>query len=277
MSDTPDVEQLPGHGADRIHRAIRGANDQGRAALVIYLPAGFPTMASGVECLKAAVDAGADVLEVGFPFSDPIMDGPTIQRATQRALDHGYGVDDDLHMVTDLTDEVDVPVLTMTYYTIPDRRGIETFATECVRAGLAGAILPDLPADEAGPWRRAAGAADLATVFLASSISSDERLAAIGEASTGFVYATGLLGVTGVKDVAVETEQLVQRIRPHTEVPVCVGVGIKTPEHARDVAAYADGVIVGSAVVEAADAGDGDTAPDRVHDVVARLRAGCER
>ena len=277
MTDAPDVEQRPGHGADRIHQAIRSANDEGRAALVIYLPAGFPTMAASVECCKAAVDAGADVLEVGFPFSDPIMDGPTIQMATQTALDHGYGVDDDLHMVADLTDEVGVPVLTMTYYTIADRRGIETFATECVRAGLAGAILPDLPADEAGPWREAAEAADLATVFLASSISSDERLAAIGGASTGFVYATGLLGVTGVKDVAAETEQLVGRIRPHSDVPVCVGVGIKTPEHARSVAAYADGVIVGSAVVEAADAGEGDTAPDRVHRLVARLREGCQR
>lgn len=264
-------------GAEQIHGAIRRANDDGRAALVIYLPAGFPTMAVSLECLKAAVTAGADVLEVGFPFSDPIMDGPTIQMATQRALDHGYRVDDDLHMAHDLTREVEAPVLTMTYYTIPDRRGIGTFATECVRAGLAGAILPDLPADEAGPWREAATDAGLATVFLAASVSTDQRLAAIGEASTGFVYATGLLGVTGVKDVAAETEQLVERIRPHTDVPVCVGVGIKTPAHARTVADYADGVIVGSAVVSAANDGDPGTAPDRVHELVAALRQGCQR
>ena len=264
-------------GAAAIHGAIRTANDEGRAALVIYLPAGFPTMDASRACLEAAVDAGADVLEVGFPFSDPIMDGPTIQMASQAALDRGYGVDDDLAMCTGLTAAVDAPVLTMTYYTIPDRRGVAAFARQCVDAGLAGAILPDLPADEAGPWRDAAAGAGLATVFLASSVSTDERLAAIGDASTGFVYATGLLGVTGVKDVAAETEHLVGRIRPHTEVPVCVGVGIKTPQHARDVAGYADGVIVGSAVVNAAADGDADTAPDRVHELVAALREGCER
>ena len=264
-------------GAAAIHTAIRSANEKGRAALVVYIPAGFPTMASSQACLEAAVDAGADVLEVGFPFSDPIMDGPTIQAASQHALDQGYRVDDDLAMCRELTSQVDAPVLTMTYYTIPDRRGDLSFAQQAVGAGLSGAILPDLPADEAGPWRAAADEAGLATVFLASSVSTDERLAAIGEASTGFVYATGLLGVTGVKDVADETEQLVARIRPHTQVPVCVGVGIKTPQHARDVAAYADGVIVGSAVVAAAGDGDPESAPERVHELVSALRAGCER
>lgn len=264
-------------GPSAIHDAIRSANDDGRAALVIYLPAGFPTMAASRQCLEAAVDAGADVLEVGFPFSDPIMDGPTIQAASQHALDQGYRVDDDLAMCAELTANVDAPALTMTYYTIPDRRGVGSFARHCAEAGLSGAILPDLPADEGGPWRAAAADAGLATVFLASSVSTDERLADIGAASTGFVYATGLLGVTGVKDVAVETEQLVGRVRPHTDVPVCVGVGIKTPQHARDVAAYADGVIVGSAVVQVAADGDPAAAPDRVHDLVAALHEGCRR
>lgn len=264
-------------GPQQIHDAIRGANDDGRAALVIYLPAGFPTMDASRACLEAAVDAGADVLEVGFPFSDPIMDGPTIQAASQQALDQGYRVDDDLAMCAQLTADVPAPALTMTYYTIPDRRGVAAFARQCTEAGLSGAILPDLPADEGGPWRTAAADADLATVFLASSVSTEERLADIGAASTGFVYATGLLGVTGVKDVAVETEQLVDRVRPHTDVPVCVGVGIKTPQHARDVAGYADGVIVGSAVVQAAGDGDPATAPDRVHELVAALREGCVR
>lgn len=264
-------------GAAHIHSAVRAANDDGRAALVIYLPAGFPDMATSRACLEAAVEAGADVLEVGFPFSDPIMDGPTIQMASQAALDQGYGVDDDLSMCAALTTTVDAPVLTMTYFTIPDRRGVGRFAEQCVEAGLTGAILPDLPADEAAPWTEAARAAGLGTVFLASSVSTDERLAAIGEASTGFVYATGLLGVTGVKDVAAETEQLVGRIRPHTNAPVCVGVGIKTPQHARDVAAYADGVIVGSAVVSAAADGDPAGAAGRVAELVAALREGCVR
>jgi tryptophan synthase alpha chain len=271
-----DTDSAPA-GATHIHTAVRAANDDGRAALVIYLPAGFPDMATSRACLEAAVGAGADVLEVGFPFSDPIMDGPTIQMASQAALDQGYGVDDDLAMCAELTATVDVPVLTMTYYTIPDRRGVDRFAEQCVAAGLTGAILPDLPADEAAPWTAAAQAAGLGTVFLASSVSTDERLAAIGAASTAFVYATGLLGVTGVKDVAAETEQLVGRIRPHTDAPVCVGVGIKTPQHARDVAAYADGVIVGSAVVSAAADGDPAGAPERVAELVAALREGCVR
>lgn len=264
-------------GAAVIGDAIRGANDDGRAALVVYLPAGYPDMATSQACLEAAVAAGADVLEVGFPFSDPIMDGPTIQMATQHALDAGYRVDDDLAMCATLTGRVDAPVLTMTYFTIPDRRGLDAFAGQCVDAGLAGAILPDLPADEAGSWRAAADHAGLGTVFLAASTSTDERLAAIGDASTGFVYATGLLGVTGVKDVAAETRGLVERCRTHTRVPVCVGVGVKTPEHAADVAAYADGVIVGSAVVQRIADGAAATAPDRVAELVAALRAGCER
>ncbi len=264
-------------GARRIGDAIRTANDDGRAALVIYLPAGYPDMDTSQACLEAAVRAGADVLEVGFPFSDPIMDGPTIQQATQHALDAGYAVDDDLAMCARLTAAVEAPALTMTYFTIPDRRGPERFAAQCVAAGLTGAILPDLPADEAGPWRAAAEGAGLATVFLAASTSTEERLAAIGEASTGFVYATGLLGVTGVKDVAEGTRHLVARCRAHTDVPVCVGVGVKTPAHAADVAAYADGVIVGSAVVQAVGAGDPSGAPARVAELVAALRRGCER
>lgn len=263
-------------GAQRIHDAVRAANDDDRAALVIYLPAGYPDMATSQACLEAAVEAGADVLEVGFPFSDPIMDGPTIQAASQHALDAGYRIDDDLAMCRELTDAVDAPVLTMTYYTIPDRRGLDRFAASAVDAGLAGAILPDLPADEGGPWRAAADTAGLATVFLASSVSTDERLAAIGEASSGFVYATGLLGVTGVKDVDEATEQLVARIRPHASTPVCVGVGVKTRAHAAAVARYADGVIVGSAVVQAIADGDPASATERVAALVQQLRAGCE-
>lgn len=266
-----------GSGAVRIGETIRAANDDGRAALVIYLPAGYPDMDTSRACLEAAAEAGADVLEVGFPFSDPIMDGPTIQTAAQHALDAGYGVDDDLTMCATLTDAVDATCLTMTYFTIPDRRGLSAFAASCVDAGLAGAILPDLPADEAGPWRSAAGEAGLGTVFLAASTSTDQRLAAIGEASTGFVYATGLLGVTGVKDVSAGTADLVARCREHATTPVCVGVGVKTAEHAAEVAAYADGVIVGSAAVQAVGAGDPAGAPDRIRDFVAELRSGCQR
>lgn len=255
--------------------AFARARDEDRAALVIYLPAGFPDLATSRACLEAAAEAGADVLEVGFPFSDPMMDGPIIQAASQQALDHGYGVADDLAMCRELTGSVDVPALVMTYVTIPDTRGYARFADEAADAGLAGAILPDLPAGESDPWVREARRAGLDTVFLASSVSTDERLDAIAEVSTGFVYAVGLMGVTGVKDVSQDDSRtLVARIRERTSTPVAVGLGVKNRAQAAEVAGFADGVIVGSAVVQAAGDGDPAGAPHRVADLVRELRAG---
>lgn len=265
-------------GAEQVEAAFARAREEDRAALVIYLPANFPDPDTSMAGFRAAVEAGADLVEVGFPFSDPMMDGPTIQRANQHVLDAGHTVADHVALCTALTAEVDVPALCMTYVTIADARGYDRFAEQCAAAGLAGVILPDLPAHESGDWTRAARASDLATVFLASSVSTDERLDAIAAASTGFVYAAGLLGVTGVKDVSRdETKALVERVRARTDTPVAVGIGVKTREDAQAVAAHADGVIVGSAVVAAAADGDPAGAPDRIAALVADLRAGCER
>lgn len=262
----------------RVTAAFERARAEGRSALVVYLPAGYPDLATSRACLEAAADAGADVLEVGFPFSDPMMDGPIIQAASQRALDQGYGVADDLAMCAELTAAVDVPACVMTYVTIPDTRGYARFAREAAAAGLAGAILPDLPAGEAAPWVDEARRADLDTVFLASSVSTDARLDAIAAVSTGFVYAVGLMGVTGVKDVATDDSRvLVERIRRRTDTPVAVGLGVKDRRQAADVAGFADGVIVGSAVVRAAGDGDPAGAPQRVAALVRELRAGVEQ
>lgn len=266
----------PGHA--RIADAFARARDEDRAALVIYLPAGFPDLATSEACLLAAAEAGADVLEVGFPFSDPMMDGPTIQAASQQALDQGITVADELAMCARLTAATDVPTLVMTYVTIPDARGFNIFSEAALAAGLAGVILPDLPADEAGPWLAEATPRGLGTVFLASSVSADERLDEIATRSTGFIYAAGLLGVTGVKSVSQdETEQLVARLKQRTDTPVAVGIGVKTAKDAARIAAYADGVIVGSAVVEVAADGDPSGAPDRVASLVRELRAGTAR
>lgn len=259
-----------------VRRTIREVNDAGRAALICYLPAGYPDLETSTRCLVAAAEAGADVLEIGFPFSDPIMDGPTIQAASQHALDAGYRVGDFLEVARHVTNDTEIPALVMTYYTIPDTRGLDRFAADARRAGLSGAILPDLPADEAEPWIAAASGAGLETVFLASSVSTDDRLEAIGGASTGFVYAVGLMGVTGTKAVESSTRDLVARIRPHADVPVCVGVGVKDPDQAEEVAGYADGVIVGSAIVEAVGAGRAAEAPTRVAELVGGLRRGVE-
>ncbi|MDQ3932680.1 MAG: tryptophan synthase subunit alpha [Actinomycetota bacterium] len=256
--------------------AIERANGDERAGLVCYLPAGYPDLEVSESCLRAAAEAGADLLEVGFPFSDPVMDGPTIQAANQVALDRGLTVDDDLALCARLTEAIDVPTLVMTYFSIPAARGLATFAADAASAGLSGAILPDLPVEEAEEWRDHAHARGLVTAFLAAPTSSDARLQAIASLSSGFVYATSVLGVTGVRDSLADARLLVERVRERTDLPVAVGIGVSSPEQAREVASYADGVIVGSALVRAAGAGEPATAPQRVAELVRALRAGIE-
>ncbi len=261
-------------GSRSIAAAFAAAAAQDRAALIVYLTACFPDPETSRACFEAAVEAGADVLEIGVPFSDPMMDGPIIQAANQRVLDAGTSVAQQLDLVRSLQ-HLDVPKLVMTYVTIADTRGYATFADELAEAGLAGVILPDLPVPEADDWLVEARRRDLATVFLASSTSTDERLDAIAAASSGWVYATGLLGVTGVKSVSGDvTRDLVERVRARTDLPVAVGIGVKDRASAAEVAAYADGVIVGSSIVQAAAAGDPGGAPQRVAALVRELRAG---
>ena len=262
----------------RVEAAIRAANDDGRAALVIYLPAGFPDLATSLASLEAAAEAGADLLEVGFPYSDPLMDGPTIQAANQVALDAGCTPDDDFGICAALTAAVDVPALVMTYYNLAwHYRGtdrLDAFAAAAATAGLAGAILPDLPAEAGGPWQAAANAHGLATVFLGAPSSADDRLTEVAEASTGFVYATSTMGVTGERSsLSDRAAPLVARLRQRTDKPVCVGIGVTTAAHAHEVAGFADGVIVGSAAVTAARTGG----PQAVAALVRDLAAGCRR
>ena len=267
-----------GSRAASVEAAIRAANDGGRAALVIYLPAGYPDLATSQACLEAAVEGGADLLEVGFPYSDPLMDGPTIQAANQVALEAGLTPRDDFAMCAELTAAIDTPALVMTYYNLVWHYGgterLDAFAADAAEAGLAGAIIPDLPGEEGGPWRAAADAHDLATVFLTAPVSSKERLAAAAEASTGFVYATSTMGVTGTRETLAESARpLVGRLREVSERPVCVGIGVSTAAQAEEVAGFADGVIVGSALVRAI-AGGG---PAAVAELTAELAEGCRR
>jgi tryptophan synthase alpha chain len=260
----------------RVASAVHGARDAGRAALVVYLPAGYPDMATSRACLEAAVEGGADLLEVGFPYSDPLMDGPTIQQANQVALGQGYTPADDIAMCSELTTAVDVPVLVMTYYNLAWHYGgvdrLDGFAADAAAAGLAGAILPDLPVAEGGDWRAAAVRRGLDTVFLVASTSTDASLAGAAEASTGFVYATSTLGVTGERtSLSVGAGPLVARLRAVGADPICVGIGVSTRAQAAEVAGFADGVIVGSAVVRAA----GEGGPRAVRALVEELAAGC--
>ena len=265
-------------GSERIASAFSRARAEDRAALIVYLTAGYPDPATSRACLEAAVEAGADIVEVGLPFSDPIMDGPVIQAANQAVLDAGLGLTEQLTVARDALAGSDVPAVAMTYVTVADTRGYQRFARDCAEAGLDGVILPDLPVVEADGWRTAAESEGLATVFLASSVSSPERLDAIAASSRGWIYAIGLLGVTGVNAVDDgPTRELVARLRERTGTPIAVGIGVRDRETAKAVAGFADGVIVGSALLRAVGDGSPAGAPGRVRALVAELRAGMQR
>lgn len=265
-------------GAGRIAGAFARAAEEGRAALIVYLTAGFPDPETSRACLRAAAEAGADIVEVGLPFSDPIMDGPVIQAANQVVLDAGIGLTQQLAIASEALGDSGVPVVAMTYVTVADTRGYARFAADCAAAGLDGVILPDLPVLEAQEWQEAARRESLATVFLASSVSASQRLDAIAARSEGWVYAIGLLGVTGVNAVDdTQTIALVERLRDRTSTPIAVGIGVRDRETAQRVARFADGVIVGSALLRAVGDGDPAGAAERVRALVTELREGMLR
>ncbi|WHM39167.1 tryptophan synthase subunit alpha [Streptomyces sp. BPTC-684] len=227
------------------------AKAEDRAALIAYLPAGFPTVDGGIEAVKAVFDGGADVVEVGLPHSDPVLDGPVIQTADDIALKGGVKIADVLRTVREAHAATGKPVLVMTYWNPIDRYGVERFTAELAEAGGAGCILPDLPVQESALWREHADKHGLGTVFVVAPSSKDERLAQITAVGSGFVYAASLMGVTGTRaSVGAQAEDLVRRTRATTGLPVCVGLGVSNAEQAQEVAAFSDGVIVGSAFVQ---------------------------
>ncbi|MFD4597465.1 tryptophan synthase subunit alpha [Streptomyces sp. NPDC058464] len=228
------------------------AKAEGRAALIAYLPAGFPTVDGGIEAIKAVLDGGADVVEVGLPHSDPVLDGPVIQTADDIALRGGVKIADVMRTVKEAYEATGRPILVMTYWNPIDRYGVERFTAELAEAGGAGCILPDLPVQESALWREHAEKHGLATVFVVAPSSKDERLAQITAAGSGFVYAASLMGVTGTREsVGAQAQDLVERTRATgTALPVCVGLGVSDAAQAAQVAGFADGVIVGSAFVK---------------------------
>jgi tryptophan synthase alpha chain len=229
--------------------AFASARAEGRGALVGYLPAGFPDVDGSIEALRTMVEAGCDVIEVGLPYSDPVMDGPTIQAAAQQALEAGTRTTDVLRVVEAVA-ATGVPTVVMTYWNPVVRYGVEKFATDLANAGGAGLITPDLVPDEADEWLAAADAHSLDKVFLVAPSSTDARLRSTTEACRGFVYATAVMGVTGARESSSHLAgPLVARTRAVTDLPVCVGLGVSHGDQAAEVASYADGVIVGSAFV----------------------------
>jgi len=233
------------------------ARAEGRAVLVGYLPAGYPTQQGGIAALTAMVGAGVDVVEVGLPYSDPLMDGPVIQAAVEAALAGGTRTADVLRTVAAVA-ATGAPTLVMTYWNPVERFGPARFAAALADAGAAGAITPDLLPEEAGPWLAALDDLGLDPVFLVAPSSTDERIAAVGATNRGFVYAASTMGVTGARaSVSERAACLVARVRARTALPVAVGLGVSDGAQAAQVAAFADGVIVGSAFVRALAAGDG--------------------
>lgn len=248
-----------------VSRAFDKARGEDRAALVGYLPAGFPDVEGGIEALRAMVDAGCDVIEVGHPYTDPVMDGPTIQAAAQQALDGGVRTRDVLRTVEAVA-ATGTPAVVMTYWNPVDRYGVARWAADLASAGGSGLITPDLTPDSAEDWIAAADEHDLDKIFLVAPSSTDARIAMTTAACRGFVYATAVMGVTGARTSTSDlAAPLVARTRRTTDLPVAVGLGVSNGDQAAEVASYADGVIVGSAFVR--------TLLDHPDDRVAGLRA----
>jgi tryptophan synthase alpha chain len=248
---------------------LRARRDRGRKLLVPYVTGGLGTQ--WCDALRAVAAAGADAVEVGIPFSDPVMDGPTIQEASARALALGAtpaGIVDDLAGV-----DAGVPIVVMTYYNVVFRHGHHRFARTLADHGVAGAILPDLPLEESVDWEREAAAAGIAAVLLAAPVTPDDRLAELCARSQGFVYVVSRMGTTGEREsMAASAAVLTKRVRAVTDKPVLVGIGVSTPDQAVDACRHADGVIVGSAVVRRLlDGGGPDDAAGFVRSVRAAL------
>jgi tryptophan synthase alpha chain len=249
---------------------LRAQRDAGRKLLVPYVTGGLGD--DWLDVVRACADGGADAVEIGIPFSDPVMDGPTIQAASERALEAGANPDQILDQLRSV--DAGVPLVAMTYVNLPFHKGYERFAAEATAAGVSGVILPDLPLEEMGEWEPHALAAGMETVLLASPITPDERLVTLCERSKGYIYGVNLLGVTGeraaLSDVSTD---LAKRLKAVTDLPVIMGFGISGPDQARSVAEHADGVIVGSALMRLRLDGAG---PEELGTFVAGLRSALD-
>ncbi|MFL6090791.1 MAG: tryptophan synthase subunit alpha [Aeromicrobium sp.] len=246
---------------------------ENRAALVGYLPAGFPDKETSIAAIEAMVEGGVDLVEVGLPYSDPVMDGPVIQAAAEQALAGGTRTTDVFDVVR-ASSATGAPTVVMTYWNPVERYGVGRFASDLAAAGGAGLITPDLIPDEAEEWMKASVDHGLDRIFLVAPSSTDARIGFTVEAASGFIYATAVMGVTGARETTSSAApSLVERVRAQSDKPVGVGLGVSNGRQAAEVAAYADAVIVGSALVRAL----GDGGIDAVKALAEELRAGVQR
>jgi tryptophan synthase alpha chain len=252
----------------RLEAHLRDIRSAGRKALVPYITGGYP---GWEDAIRAAAANGADAVEIGIPFSDPVMDGPVIQQASQASLEAGTTPQTVLEAVPHL--DVGIPLVVMTYYNLVHHDGHRRFAHRMVEAGISGCILPDLPLEESEPWTRAADHEGIETVMLAAPTAPDERLPRIAARARGFLYSVGLLGVTGERDsLAASATALAGRLKAITDVPVLVGVGVSNAQQAYEASRVADGVIQGASVVRRLM----ESGPDAVGDYVAEVRSAID-
>ena len=251
-----------------VNQVFSEAKNQNRLALIAYLPAGYPNNELSHRLIDTLIENGVDLIEVGFPYSDPLMDGPIIQTAVQDALSKGTRAKD-VFKAIDHAQQAGAAAVVMSYFNPIFKYGFNDFAKALASAGGAGVITPDLIPDEATEWIKQVNINKLDNIFLVAPSSTDERIRMVAENSTGFIYAASLMGVTGVKSAQIETvKNLVARIRKFTNKPIAVGLGVNTPDQVMEIAKFADGVIVGSAFIKAVSEASNDS--DAV-DVVARL------
>jgi len=237
----------------RIEDLLHDLDDKGETALIGYFPAGYPTVADSIEACVAMCESGVDILELGVPYSDPVMDGLVIQVATEKALENGFKLSQFFEAVKQITSRVDTPVLVMSYWNPILQYGVERFAKDLKEAGGAGLITPDLIPDEAADWLSYSDDLGLDRVFMATPSSSQERLDQVARLSRGFIYAVSTMGITGAReDLDAKARAVVSGVRKtETKVPVCVGIGISTADQVEEVNSYADGAIVGSVFIKA--------------------------
>lgn len=269
--------QPPTPGGNRIDAAFATLRREGRIGLFPYLTAGFPALHATERLAVAAVEAGADGLELGIPFSDPLADGGTMQHASEVALRNGAGLSWALGLTQHLRNRVDVPLILMTYYNPVHHYGIERFAADALAAGADGAIIPDLPSREAEPLVAAADAHGLYVIPMVAPTTTPDRLREVGRTARGFVYCVSLLGTTGARaQVSDRLPRFMAEVRAHVAQPLLIGFGIARPEHVAAVRPYAEAVVVGSSIVDLLGATSADRWESALQGYIAELRHACD-
>lgn len=235
---------------NRIDKKFKQLKREGRAALIPYIMAGYPTLKASEKAIRTLAEAGADLIEIGIPYSDPLADGATIQKASEVALSQGVTTEDVFQLLRRIRQHADIPLILMTYYNVIFRFGPESFACQAASSGADGVICPDLPPEEGATWQKIGRKHGLNTIFLLAPTSTDGRIGKVASLSQGFIYCVSLTGVTGARrKLPVNLAQFLTRVRARTGKPLAVGFGISTPEQAQEVAKLADGVIIGSALL----------------------------